>query len=58
MSEVEKFLNSPNLEKIGSAKIEEPRHPDFEKIYRQFMKRYCGNPEEECERAKEPTMLG
>ena len=52
MSEVEKFLNSPNLEKIGSAKIEEPRHPDFEKIYRQFIKRYCGNPEEECERGK------
>jgi len=32
--------------------VSEPRHPDFEKIYRQFMKRYCGSPDEECERGK------
>jgi len=31
----------------------EPRHPDFEKIYRQFMKRYCGSPDEECEKGKQ-----
>ena len=30
-----------------------PRHPDFEKIYRQFMKRYCGSPDNECEKGKQ-----
>ena len=29
-----------------------PRHPDFEWIYRAFMKRYCGSPDEECEKGK------
>jgi len=29
-----------------------PRHPDFEKIYRAFMKRYCGSPDNECEKGK------
>jgi len=29
-----------------------PRHPDFEKIYRQFMKRYCGSSNNECEKGK------
>ena len=29
-----------------------PRHPDFERIYRAFMKRYCGSPDEECEKGK------
>jgi len=29
-----------------------PRHPDFEKIYRQFMKRYCGSPDNECEKGR------
>lgn len=29
-----------------------PRHPDFDKIYRQFMKRYCEDPNEECEKGK------
>ena len=71
MSEVEKFLTNPHLEKIGSSeirvidekpiekiastesnKVGEPRHPDFEKIYRQFMKRYCGSEDNECERGK------
>jgi len=32
--------------------VKMPRHPDFEKIYRAFMKRYCGSPEEECERGR------
>jgi len=32
--------------------VGEPRHPDFEKIYRQFMKRYCGSPDEECEKGR------
>ena len=80
MSEVEKFLTNPHLEKIGSSEIREidtkpvkiastenvgeplpsrgastvgePRHPDFEKIYRQFMKRYCGSEDNECEKGK------
>ena len=30
-----------------------PRHPDFEKIYRAFMKRYCGSAENECEKGKQ-----
>jgi len=30
-----------------------PRHPDFEKIYRAFMKRYCGSPDEECEKGRQ-----
>jgi len=30
-----------------------PRHPDFEKIYRQFMKRYCGSPDNECEKGRQ-----
>ena len=30
-----------------------PRHPDFEKIYRAFMKRYCGSPNNECEKGKQ-----
>ncbi|RLG39877.1 MAG: hypothetical protein DRN78_06145, partial [Thermoproteota archaeon] len=30
-----------------------PRHPDFEKIYRAFMKRYCGSPDNECEKGKQ-----
>jgi len=30
-----------------------PRHPDFEKIYRAFMKRYCGSPDKECEKGKQ-----
>jgi len=29
-----------------------PRHPDFEKIYRQFMKRYCGSPDNECKKGR------
>jgi len=29
-----------------------PRHPDFEKIYRAFMKRYCGSEDNECERGR------
>jgi len=37
----------------GKSRVEEPRHPDFEKIYRQFMKRYCGSPDEECEKGKQ-----
>ena len=27
-------------------------HPDFMKIYRAFMKRYCGSPSDECRRGK------
>ena len=30
-----------------------PRHPDFEKIYRQFLQRYCGSREDECEKGKD-----
>ena len=30
-----------------------PRHPDFERIYRAFMKRYCGSPDKECEKGKQ-----
>jgi len=37
----------------ANSRIGEPRHPDFEKIYRQFMKRYCGSPNEECEKGKQ-----
>lgn len=29
-----------------------PRHPDFEKIYRAFMKRYCGSANNECEKGR------
>ena len=29
-----------------------PMHPDFVKIYRAFMKRYCGSPDNECEKGK------
>lgn len=29
-----------------------PRHPDFEKIYRAFMKRYCGSASNECEKGR------
>ena len=29
-----------------------PRHPDFDKIYRAFMKRYCGGPSTECQKGK------
>ena len=36
----------------GDSRVGEPRHPDFEKIYRQFMKRYCGSPNDECEEGK------
>ena len=36
----------------GKSRVGEPRHPDFEKIYRQFMKRYCGSPDKECEKGK------
>ena len=64
MSEVEGFLNNPQLKRIGSTegdpilgggahtRFGEPRHPDFEKIYRQFMRRYCGSADEECERGR------
>jgi len=31
--------------------ITEPMHPDFVKIYRQFLKRYCGS-DDECEEGK------
>jgi len=30
-----------------------PRHPDFEKIYRAFMRFYCGDPSIECDRGKQ-----
>jgi hypothetical protein len=30
-----------------------PRHPDFEKIYKAFMKRYCRSAEKECEKGKQ-----
>jgi len=40
-------------EPAGKSRVGEPRHPDFEKIYRQFMKRYCGSPDLECERGKQ-----
>lgn len=32
--------------------VGEPRHPDFEKIFRQFMKRYCGSRTVECQKGK------
>ena len=37
---------------IRKSRVGEPRHTDFEKIYRQFMKRYCGSPDKECEKGK------
>ena len=45
----------PAVETLPSddCRVGEPRHPDFEKIYRQFMKRYCGSPDEECEKGKQ-----
>ena len=51
----ESHCADPKPVKISLAeksRIGEPRHPDFEKIYRQFMKRYCGSPYEECEKGK------
>jgi len=30
-----------------------PMHPDFVKIYRAFMKRYCGSPDVECEKGRQ-----
>jgi len=49
----EDVVEDPLQGKRDSAKIGEPRHPDFEKIYRQFMKRYCGSPNKECEKGKQ-----
>jgi len=30
-----------------------PRHPDFERIYRAFMRHYCGSADNECEKGKQ-----
>ena len=52
---VKNLEKTRSLSKIESAilnQLGEPMHPDFMKIYRAFMKRYCGSASDQCDVGK------
>lgn len=46
-------MNRKKRKRKKMAQVSEPMHPDFQKIYSQFMRQYCGSADKECSKGKD-----